>query len=604
MAEQDKEKTAFTFGRGLWQFRVMSFGLCNALATFEHFMERVLEGLRRETALVYLNDGVVFGHTFEQEIGRLEEVFRRFGAANLKLSPKKCLLFQREVPFLGHIVGQDGVELNLRSQTPGCHTSWIVIQELRELEQCSAMRRMGEHVVAYYSQFNPPERNYCVTRKLLAVVKSLDNFHPYLYGAQFTVRTDHAALSWLKILKNPEGQLARWSGKLKQHNYRMEHRPGRVHSNADSLSHRPCKPDCQHCSPKEERVEKCHLTVVQDTNKPAWEEVTALSPATKHYWAQWESPRHGGEVLLKKWMTADGCILFWLTVVSKKLRARVFTKKGPRCKTWASHHAAVPGWGAHGAYCSGHSWTTATTAGNRYICVAMGYFTKWPEAYVLPNYEATNVAGVLVEKFFTQFGVPGDLYSDQGREFESAVFQECCQLLGLRKMRTTNLQPQSEYMVEKFNWMPTQELAKYCGEGQTEWDQKLLMAYRSAEHEATGYKPANLMLFQEIRLLVDLITGRLPDEELPTVSTDYAALQERLAEIVHIDLLWRYYGPEQYMWGSGDGDDEDEEESSHEELQEDEEDAAAGTGGDDEKDEMRRQTQLGQRSNLYCRSPS
>ncbi|KAK8394229.1 hypothetical protein O3P69_006427 [Scylla paramamosain] len=75
-------------------------------------------------------------------------------------------------------------------------------------------------------------------------------------------------------------------------------------------------------------------------------------------------------------------------------------------------------------------------------------------------------------------------------------------------------------------------------------------------------------------------------------------------KIVHIDLLWRYYGPEQYMWGSGDGDDEDEEESSHEELQEDEEDAAAGTGGDDEKDEMRRQTQLGQRSNLYCRSPS
>ncbi len=135
--------------------------------------------------------------------------------------------------------------------------------------------------------------------------------------------------------------------------------------------------------------------------------------------------------------------------------------------------------------------------------------------------------------------MPGELHSDQGREFESAVFQEFCQLLGLRKTRTTPLQPQSDSMVEKYNpgehgrEVLTQELARYCGEGQTEWDQKLpalLMAYRSAEHEATGYTPAKLKLGPEIRLPVDLITGRPPDEELPTVSTDYAvALQEHLA---------------------------------------------------------------------------
>ena len=82
-----------------------------------------------------------------------------------------------------------------------------------------------------------------------------------------------------------------------------------------------------------------------------------------------------------------------------------------------------------------------TVAGNRYICVAMDYFTKWPEAYALPNHEAVTVAEVLVEQFFTRFGVPGELHSDQGREFESEVFRECCQLLGLRKTRTTPLRP-------------------------------------------------------------------------------------------------------------------------------------------------------------------
>lgn len=64
-----------------------------------------------------------------------------------------------------------------------------------------------EHVVAYNSaKFTGPERNNCVTRKgLLALVRSTEHFHHYLYGAKFTIRTDHSALRWLKTLKAPEG---------------------------------------------------------------------------------------------------------------------------------------------------------------------------------------------------------------------------------------------------------------------------------------------------------------------------------------------------------------------------------------------------------------
>lgn len=87
----------------------MPFGLCNAPATFERLMERVLEGLQWKTALVYLDDVVVFGRTFEEELQRLEDVLLRLRRANLKLSPKKCLLFQQAVPFLGHVISEDGV---------------------------------------------------------------------------------------------------------------------------------------------------------------------------------------------------------------------------------------------------------------------------------------------------------------------------------------------------------------------------------------------------------------------------------------------------------------------------------------------------------------
>ena len=56
MHPDDKDKTAFTTGKGLWNFRTMPFGLCNAPATFERLMDLVLKGLPWTTCLVYLDD--------------------------------------------------------------------------------------------------------------------------------------------------------------------------------------------------------------------------------------------------------------------------------------------------------------------------------------------------------------------------------------------------------------------------------------------------------------------------------------------------------------------------------------------------------------------
>ena len=72
-----------------------------------------------------------------------------------------------------------------------------------------------EHVIAYYSKsLNPAQQKYCTTRReLLAVVSTLDHFKGYVWGPKFIVRTDHAALVWLKNLKNIQGMLARWLAK-------------------------------------------------------------------------------------------------------------------------------------------------------------------------------------------------------------------------------------------------------------------------------------------------------------------------------------------------------------------------------------------------------
>ena len=98
-----------------------------------------------------------------------------------------------------------------------------------------------EHIIAYYSKsLNPAQQKYCTTRReLLAVVATLDHFKGYVWGPKFVVRTDHAALVWLKNLKNIQGMLARWLAKLQQFHFEIIHRPGAQHGNADGLSRCP-----------------------------------------------------------------------------------------------------------------------------------------------------------------------------------------------------------------------------------------------------------------------------------------------------------------------------------------------------------------------------
>ena len=87
----------------------MPFGLANAPSTFERLMEDVMRGLQGEVCLIYMDDVIVPTATFEVSIARLELVFQRLSEANLKLKPSKCILFQRQVKFLGHIVSEEGI---------------------------------------------------------------------------------------------------------------------------------------------------------------------------------------------------------------------------------------------------------------------------------------------------------------------------------------------------------------------------------------------------------------------------------------------------------------------------------------------------------------
>jgi len=111
IAEEDRDKSAFITQGGCFRFTVMPFGLTCAPSEFQRLMDVILCGLSYLTCLVYLNDVIVFGSFFDEQLLRLDQVFERLAKAKLKLKPSKCLLCQRSVDFLGHVVSADGIAM-------------------------------------------------------------------------------------------------------------------------------------------------------------------------------------------------------------------------------------------------------------------------------------------------------------------------------------------------------------------------------------------------------------------------------------------------------------------------------------------------------------
>lgn len=712
--DKDRPKTAFSCHRGLFQFKVMPFGLCNAPSCFERLMDIVLKGYQWERCLCYLDDVIIFGPTFEKALENLEFIFERFRQANLKLKPKKCSLFQHQVLFLGHLVTDEGIacdpskiEAVKEWPTPtnvnevrsflglaGYYRRFILnFSELastltnltkkgvrfRWTSQCqesfeclkeklisapvlcypvengqfildtdasghaigavlSQVQEGEEKVIAYASKMlGDSQRKYCTTyRELLAVVTFVKYFRHYLLGQKFKVRTDHASLIWLKNFKNPEGMVARWITVLDSYNFTLEHRRGSQHANADALSRKPyrlCKrDDCPGCQKSEVCVDKVVVNPVRaeidpddtipyvdnsteqdetipfveensDLNetteealdfsnwlrvwsqeelktwqendsdlskiiemknqfdeKPGREQVSGSSYEVRTLWSLWESLEIVNDILYKKYEKLGESSL--VLVVPKELRNKIMKElhnsrisghlgrdrtleSVKRRFYWPGMSSDVASWVKECSVCARAKRgpglgryplqqslvgfpldrigidivgpCPVTENGNEYLIVVSDYFTKWCEAFAVPNHNALTIVDKLVPEFFCRFGIPKQIHSDQGREFESELFQAVCLRLGVEKTRTTPYRPQSDGLVERFNHTLQVMLSSFVNKHRNDWDDHLpylLMAYRASENDSTGVTPYKMMLGREMTYPLDVIAGNPKNQRI------------------------------------------------------------------------------------------
>ncbi|XP_078239566.1 uncharacterized protein LOC144585994 [Pogona vitticeps] len=142
---RDQEKTAFCSPFGLYEFRVLSFGLRNAPATFQRLMDQTLAGLSDFT-VAYIDDIGIFSNTWEDHLIHLELVLQRLSAAGLTVKASKCQLGSPEIKYLGHMVG-GGVIKPLEAK----------IEAVRDWPRPNTKKKVKSFLglVGYYRKFIP-----------------------------------------------------------------------------------------------------------------------------------------------------------------------------------------------------------------------------------------------------------------------------------------------------------------------------------------------------------------------------------------------------------------------------------------------------------------
>ena len=171
------------------------------------------------------------------------------------------------------------------------------------------------------------------------------------------------------------------------------------------------------------------------------------------------------------------------------------------------------------------------------VLVVVDHLTCYIQAYITKNHTAHTTARVLYN-FFSVFGFPQKLLSDQGTEFTGDVIAAMCKLLGIEKIRTTLNHPQTNGSAERVH----QTLQRMIGKLDLEKRQKspeyvgsVLIAYNATWSQVTRYSPYFLMFGRRLRLPADLLFPTVNKREWTRTIDEYVkALYERLRECLKL----------------------------------------------------------------------
>ncbi|GBG87242.1 hypothetical protein CBR_g45301 [Chara braunii] len=279
---EDQHKTAFQTRYGLYEFVVMPFGLCNALGTFQHAMNRIFHDYLDKCFIVYLNDILIFSKTVEEHVAHLDKVLSLLRHHKFKINGEKCEFGRTRVLYLGHEISAEGLKpddakvasirdwprpqsvTEMRSflGMTGYYRNFIenysiVAAPLTDLtcldtpwewtKRCEAAFRHLKHALTHYEVLKLPDPDKpfiklaksTYEKELYAVYKALTHWRHYLLGRFFILRTGHQTLRWMRTQPVLSDTLKRWIEVIEQYDFEPQYIKGEYNKVADALSRRP-----------------------------------------------------------------------------------------------------------------------------------------------------------------------------------------------------------------------------------------------------------------------------------------------------------------------------------------------------------------------------
>ena len=170
------------------------------------------------------------------------------------------------------------------------------------------------------------------------------------------------------------------------------------------------------------------------------------------------------------------------------------------------------------------------------VLVVEDHFTRYTQAYITNNHTACTTACILYNEFFSVFGFPRRLMSDQAAEFTGQVISELCDLLGVTKIRTLPYHPQTNGAIESVHQTLRRMIAKMDPDKRAKWPSHLgpiLIAYNATRSLITGYSPYFLMFGRQPRLPVNLLFPTVQRDENSRTTDEYImSLYDKLNSVL------------------------------------------------------------------------
>ncbi|SYW85397.1 uncharacterized protein UHO2_01643 [Ustilago hordei] len=522
IAKGDEWKTAFGTQLGLYEYLVMPFGLANAPAHFQSFINDIFRDIIGIYVVVYLDDFLIFSDTEEAHVKHVTEVLTHLRSNRLFAKLSKCEFHTKTIEFLGYIIKPMGIEMDPEK----VHTvkEWPMPESIHDIQRFLGFANFYRRFIAHFARIAKPltalvkpiewfkkfelpeeaqqafhkliqaftsagvlqhfdyhlptrkmssaEKNYEIhDKELLAVVACLTQWQHMLAGlpSQLVILTDHEALKYFKSQRCITGQQARWAILLADFDFILQYQPGDKGGEPNALTRRT---DMQPAGEEQDHNVR-QLLPPRVFRETADHDSTLVAPML----SMESIASKGLRDLVKIFQPLD-----------QELQ-EIHRKKPFKVKDDLWYSGGRP-WGSISL-----DFIEGLPPSKKYdsILVIVDRLTKF--AILAPTHKtvmAKQTAVLLYGHMVRLFGYPDHMVLDRGRQFISGAWKAFAEQMGVKHSLSMAYHPQTDGQTERVNQVIEQYLRMYCNYEQNDWADLLDTAafvYNNMVHNSIGVSP-------------------------------------------------------------------------------------------------------------------